>query len=232
MAPPEFDEGLACHNDLNLDNVIFRDGRAAALIDFDWANPGSPVWDVAGAVRLWAPLRPDRYIDDARRGAGLDRMRTFVAAYGVELDPERLVRAVRLNHDRMYRLIEDGADAGIEGFAAYWARGRAAGRRDGRPGTPSSTTPWLPPSPEPTCRSSAPDLVLSFYDSASDGGVVVVADGGGVALVDHGRGGPVGLGGLDGADLRAPASRAALRSAPRPPGGRRRRPRSRPRRSP
>ena len=36
VAPPAFDEGLACHNDLNLDNVIFRDGRAVALIDFDW----------------------------------------------------------------------------------------------------------------------------------------------------------------------------------------------------
>jgi hypothetical protein len=120
VAPPEFDEGLACHNDLNLDNVIFRDGRAVALIDFDWANAGSPVWDVAGAVRLWAPLRPDRYIDDSRRGAGLDRMRTFVAAYGMELDPERLVQAVRINHDRMYQLIEEGGHAGNPGFAAYW----------------------------------------------------------------------------------------------------------------
>lgn len=120
VAPPEFDDGLACHNDLNLDNVIFRDGRAVALIDFDWANPGSAVWDVAGAVRLWAPLRPEQYIDDARRGRGLDRLRTFVTAYGAELDPERLVDAVRLNHLRMYRLIEEGGQAGNVGFAAYW----------------------------------------------------------------------------------------------------------------
>lgn len=128
VAPPDFDDGLPCHNDLNLDNVIFRGGRAVALIDFDWANPGSAVWDVAGAVRLWAPLRPDRYIDDARRGQGLDRLRTFVTAYGVELDPERVVLAVRLNHQRMYRLIEEGGQAGNEGFAAYWreAAGRAA----------------------------------------------------------------------------------------------------------
>lgn len=128
IAPPEFDDGLACHNDLNLDNVIFRDGRAVALIDFDWANPGSAVWDVAGAVRLWAPLRPDRYIADSRHGQGLDRLRTFATAYGGELDPERLVRAVRLNHERMYRLIEEGGKAGNEGFAAYWrdARDRAA----------------------------------------------------------------------------------------------------------
>jgi Ser/Thr protein kinase RdoA (MazF antagonist) len=120
VAPPDFDEGLACHDDLNLDNVIFRDGRAVALIDFDWASPGSAVWDVAGAVRLWAPLRPEHYIDDARRGRGLDRLRTFVAAYGAELDPERLVEAVRLNHVRMYRLIEEGGQAGNLSFAAYW----------------------------------------------------------------------------------------------------------------
>ena len=121
VATAEFDEGLVCHNDLNLDNVIFREGRAAALIDFDWAGPGSRAWDVAGAIRLWAPLRPDRYIDDARRGASLQRLRTFVAAYGIDLDPERLVLAVRLHHDRMYELIEDGAGAGNQGFAAYWA---------------------------------------------------------------------------------------------------------------
>lgn len=120
IAPPEFDEGLACHDDLNLDNVIFRDGRAVALIDFDWASPGSAVWDVAGAVRLWAPLRPEHYIGDARRGRGLDRLRTFVAAYGDGLDPERLVEAVRLNHERMYRLIEEGGQAGNLSFAAYW----------------------------------------------------------------------------------------------------------------
>jgi Phosphotransferase enzyme family len=124
VAPPEFDEGLICHNDPNLDNVIFRDGRAVALIDFDWANPGSAVWDVACAVRLWSPLRPDRFISDARRGRSLDRFRTFVTAYGVKLDPERLVQAVRLNNDRMYRLIEDGAGAGNEGFAAYWAESK------------------------------------------------------------------------------------------------------------
>jgi hypothetical protein len=121
VAPSEFDEGLACHNDLNLDNVIFRDERAVALIDFDWANPGSVVWDVAGAIRLWAPLRPDRFIADSRRGASLDRLRKFVTAYGVEVDPERLIRAVRLHHDRMYQLIEEGASTGVAGFAAYWA---------------------------------------------------------------------------------------------------------------
>jgi hypothetical protein len=127
VPPTPFDEGLACHNDLNLDNVIFRNGRAVAMIDFDLASPGSPVWDVAGAIRLWAPLRPDRYIHDARRGRSLPRLRTFVEAYGPpDLDAELLIWAVLLNHDWMYQLIQEGANEGNIGFAEYW---RQAARR-------------------------------------------------------------------------------------------------------
>jgi hypothetical protein len=126
-APPPFGGGLACHNDLNLDNVIFRNGRAVAMIDFDLASPGTAAWDVAGAIRLWAPLRPDRYIHDARRGQSLLRLRTFVEAYGPpDLDPERLIWAVLLNHDWMYQLIQEGAKDGNAGFADYW---RQAARR-------------------------------------------------------------------------------------------------------
>ncbi|NUS17629.1 MAG: phosphotransferase [Streptomyces sp.] len=47
---------LLCHNDVCPDNVVFRGGRAAALIDFDLAAPGRPLWDVAMAARYWAPM--------------------------------------------------------------------------------------------------------------------------------------------------------------------------------
>jgi Ser/Thr protein kinase RdoA (MazF antagonist) len=127
LPPTSFNGRLACHNDLNLDNVIFRDGRAVALIDFDLASPGSSAWDVAGAARLWAPLRPDIYISDARRGRSLERLRTFVAAYGPpDPDAELLVGAVTLNHDWIYQLIQDEAKEGNIGFANYW---RQAARR-------------------------------------------------------------------------------------------------------
>ena len=121
VPPAAFDGSLACHNDLNLDNVIFRSGEAVALIDFDLASRGSVAWDVAGAIRLWAPLRPDIYIDDLRRGQSLARLRTFVEAYDApDLDAEHLIWAVRLSHDWMYRLIQDGARDGNAGFAEYW----------------------------------------------------------------------------------------------------------------
>ena len=63
-----FRDGMISHNDPNLDNVIFAGGRAVALIDFDLASPGSAVWDVACAARLWAPLR-----DPARRARAAAR---------------------------------------------------------------------------------------------------------------------------------------------------------------
>ena len=121
VPPAAFDGSLACHNDLNLDNVIFRNGQAVALIDFDLASRGSVAWDMAGAIRLWAPLRPDIYVHDARRGQSLTRLRTFVEAYGApDLDAEHLIWGVRLNHDWIYRLIEKEASEGNAGFADYW----------------------------------------------------------------------------------------------------------------
>jgi aminoglycoside phosphotransferase (APT) family kinase protein len=47
---------LLCHNDVSLNNVVFQDGLAVALIDFDMAAPGRPLWDVAIAARYWALL--------------------------------------------------------------------------------------------------------------------------------------------------------------------------------
>jgi aminoglycoside phosphotransferase (APT) family kinase protein len=112
--------GFVSHNDPNLDNVVFRDGRAVALIDFDLAGPGSRLWDVACAARLWAPLRPDPAIDDARRGRGLERLRLFVDSYGIaDADRLRLVEAVRANHGWFRELIRTQAEDGHAVFAEH-----------------------------------------------------------------------------------------------------------------
>src|ERR687887_1276859 len=95
FVPPEFHGGVISHDDPNLDNVIFREGRAVALIDFDLASPGSAVWDVACAARLWAPLRDERDAPDAVRGRALERLRIFVDAYGLSRrDRGRVVDAM------------------------------------------------------------------------------------------------------------------------------------------
>jgi hypothetical protein len=131
--PAHFRNGVVSHNDPNLDNIVFRDHRAVALIDFDLASPGSELWDVAAAARLWAPLRADDDIPDARRGRALARFRTFVDAYGlVGTDRDRVAEAVIHNHDWCYDVVRRGAEAGHSGFTQYWtdAAARAARTRN------------------------------------------------------------------------------------------------------
>lgn len=118
------------HNDPNLDNIVFRGGRAVAFIDFDLAGPGSRVWDCAIAARLWAPLRDPVDAVDTREGSPLARFRQLVDA--CRLDPgERalVVDAVIATHGWCYDVIDEGASRGQPGYLGYWtvaAKRRAA----------------------------------------------------------------------------------------------------------
>ncbi|TDO44073.1 phosphotransferase family enzyme [Kribbella sp. VKM Ac-2527] len=124
--PPAYVEGMVSHNDPNLDNVVFRDGVAVALIDFDLAGPGSALWDVATAIRLWAPLRPDADINDPRRGRALTRLRRFADSYGLgEADRLRLVDAAALNHVWCMDYVRRGAETGHPWFRQRWTTGEA-----------------------------------------------------------------------------------------------------------
>src|SRR6266567_3551049 len=80
--PVRFRTGLVSHNDVHPANLVFRDGHAVALIDFDLAGPGSAIWDFAAAARYWAPLQDDQDITDSRRGRALERFRIFLHARG------------------------------------------------------------------------------------------------------------------------------------------------------
>lgn len=125
--PAEYDEGLISHNDPNLDNIVFRDGVAVALIDFDLAGPGSALWDVAAAVRLWAPLRPDADIHDARQGHSLTRLRRFADAYGLTgTDRDRLINAAAANHIWCMDYVRRGAESGHPWFHQRWTTGESA----------------------------------------------------------------------------------------------------------
>ncbi|MGW0705344.1 phosphotransferase [Streptomyces sp. NPDC002643] len=85
MADPEGGP-ILCHNDVCPENVVFRDGRATALIDFDLAAPGRPIWDLAMTARYWvpmldpesaAPLYPSDALDAPRR------LRVLADGYGL-----------------------------------------------------------------------------------------------------------------------------------------------------
>jgi hypothetical protein len=77
---------LVCHNDVCPENVVFRDGIAVALLDFEFAAPGRPIYDLAHLARLCVPIDDD--FDQARLGwrpAGRPaRLRLVADAYGLD----------------------------------------------------------------------------------------------------------------------------------------------------
>ncbi|MGZ0148512.1 phosphotransferase [Kribbella sp. WER1] len=79
---------LVCHNDVELSNVVFRDGIAVALLDFEFAAPGRPVYDLAQLARLCVPIEDD--FDQDRIGwQPADRparLRLVADAYGLDRD--------------------------------------------------------------------------------------------------------------------------------------------------
>jgi hypothetical protein len=123
-APDAFRGAIVSHNDPNLDNVVFADGRAVALIDFDLASPGSAVWDVACAARLWAPLRDERDIPEPVRTRSAQRLRTFVDAYGLPArNRAQVVDALLPAHDQAYDVVREAVAGGHRAFGDLWTDG-------------------------------------------------------------------------------------------------------------
>lgn len=131
QVPAAYRGSLLGHNDPAPDNVVFRDGRAVALIDFDLASPGSVVWDLALLVRLWVPLRDPADVPAALAGRLRERLRLVVDVYDPpRADRERLLGAARASHAWCYDIVRAGAERGQPGYARYWTP--AAQERDRR----------------------------------------------------------------------------------------------------
>jgi Phosphotransferase enzyme family len=119
--PARYRTGLVSHNDVYPANLVFRGGRAVALIDFDLAGPGSAAWDFAAAARSLVPLLDEADVADGRRGRAIERFRILLAASGLPGADRRLVaEAVLANHDWTYAIVTDAAAAGHQGFADHW----------------------------------------------------------------------------------------------------------------
>lgn len=112
-----------CHDDLFPENVVFRDGRVVALIDFAMAAPGRPLWDVAIAAEMWGPLG-----DPARRDQhpldldGIARIGVLARGYGLDRDrAEALVDVVVEERAHSIANIRAEIAAGNESWARNWA---------------------------------------------------------------------------------------------------------------
>jgi hypothetical protein len=107
---------IVCHNDVCLENVVFRNGIAVGLLDFDFAAPGRPVYDLAqidddvNAVRLGWQL--------ADRPA---RLRLVADAYGLAFAArEELLTAISQSIALGGRFVRRRVEAGDRNFIKMW----------------------------------------------------------------------------------------------------------------
>ena len=114
---------VVCHNDLFPENVVFRDGRVVAFIDFGEAAPGRPLWDLAIACEEWAPMHaPGARLHHPDQLDGVRRVGLLARAYGLE--PERaaeLVDVIVQERAQQIGHVRAEAAAGREPWASHWA---------------------------------------------------------------------------------------------------------------
>lgn len=120
---------VVCHNDVCPENVVFRNGEAVALLDFDFAAPGRPVWDLAQTARMWVPLRPPQFNGERAHLDPTRRLRVLADAYELEADQRREFVAAILESRRVAsRFVRRRVKAGEPAFVEAWQRhGGAAG---------------------------------------------------------------------------------------------------------
>jgi hypothetical protein len=125
---------IVCHNDLCVENVVVRGGRAMAFIDFDFAAPSSPLVDIAIALRHWLPIRDGADLPAAWAGVDqVGRFHAFTAVHGLD----RGQRAQVVEHaqdflDRALVSMKARADRGQELYVAAWEGGYPAQNRRSR----------------------------------------------------------------------------------------------------
>jgi len=126
---------LVCHNDVCPENVVFHDGVAVALLDFEFAAPGRPVYDLAHLARLCVPIDDD--FDQARLGwQPADRparLRLVADTYGLEGDSRaQLLTAMNDAIARIGAAARRRVDAGDPRAVEMWNRTGGSDRYDRR----------------------------------------------------------------------------------------------------
>jgi hypothetical protein len=137
--PPE----LIGHVDITPENVVFRDGRAHALIDFDLAKPATRADEMFNATLWWAPLSDPRDVDPLLQHVDVPaRARILADAYGLSgPDRERIIEVAVLRTRRSWHLMKRRAETQGGGWQRMWDEGAgdAIKRREAWLGRHAST---------------------------------------------------------------------------------------------
>jgi hypothetical protein len=125
---------VVCHNDVCLENVVFRDGVAIGLLDFDFASPGSHLHDLAQFARMCIPL------DDPQAAAQLGwgpvdaaaRLRLIADAYGLAPGRSAWLAVIDEGIRRGGQFVLRRVEAGDPNFIEMWDRLGGMARFDRR----------------------------------------------------------------------------------------------------
>lgn len=123
MADPEGGP-VICHNDVCLENVVFRDGHAVALLDFDFAAPGRRSFDLAAFARMCVPVDDD--VNSTKLGWHPSdrqcRLRLVCDAYGLDAEGRsEVLHSLDISIARGGEFVRRRAEAGEPGFVQMWA---------------------------------------------------------------------------------------------------------------
>jgi hypothetical protein len=123
------------HNDVCLENVVFRDGVAVTFLDFDFAAPGRPEYDLAQLARMCVPIEPP--VDAAKIGwHPVDRparLRIVADAYGLDAAGRQLLFDALLDTADVAReFVLRRVEAGDPNFAMMYEFFGGAERYDRR----------------------------------------------------------------------------------------------------
>lgn len=121
--PAPGNDPVMCHNDVCLENVVFRDGAALALLDFDYAAPGRREYDLSCFARMCVPVDSD--VDAQTLGwAPSDRprrVRLICDVYGLDRHGrDEVLACLDLNMERGGEFVLRHVEAGEPGFIAMW----------------------------------------------------------------------------------------------------------------
>jgi hypothetical protein len=125
FAPPPGWRGQSIgHNDLCPENVVFRDDVPVGFIDFDFAGPADPIFDIAATAYYWMPLIARQHLEVDIDQA--ERLRLFADAYGLpRADRRRLVDGLGAYLVWGERMVTARIVAGEPGFVAMARTGWA-----------------------------------------------------------------------------------------------------------